>query len=194
MDEIERLMQKGDSLLKALKKKGEQIEKALQNLTEALFELTVVKRENWDEAIGLWKRGLNIRRELEVETVRRFHECCGWNYKNPNLEEVKKMLEEEGEGLLSQQYIDDVWTCRLTPLMTASNGGHDAVVGFLLDAGAEVGAKSETNETTAIHWASGKGNASTVKILIEAGAEVEAKTDGGWTPLQWAVYGCRWMP
>jgi hypothetical protein len=187
MGEIERLMQEGESLIKALEQKGEQIEKGLKTLTDALFELTVVKRANWPEALTLWNRGLDITREYEEDTVKEFHKQCGWrDSKNGNLEEVKRMLEEEGEGLLSQEYKDDVWP-QMPPLTTASIGGLDSIVEFLLAAGADVGAKEEETGRTALHQASGNGRASTVKILLKAGAEVDAKDRWGETPLKHAI-------
>jgi hypothetical protein len=69
-----------------------------------LFELTVVKRQNWDEALGLWKAGVNVTRGYEGDTVRRFHEHCGWGRKEGNLEEVKKLIEEEGVCLFKEEY------------------------------------------------------------------------------------------
>mmetsp|Transcript_144974 Transcript_144974/g.464630 ORF Transcript_144974/g.464630 Transcript_144974/m.464630 type:complete len:100 (+) Transcript_144974:231-530(+) len=55
--------------------------------------------------------------------------------------------------------------------MQASYNGHVEAVKFLVEAGAEVNAKT-TDGATALLWASIQGHVEAVKFLVEAGAKV----------------------
>ena len=61
-----------------------------------------------------------------------------------------------------------------TPLMAASEEGHDEVVRVLLDAGADVNA-SEENGKGALYYASDEGHTSTAQLLLDRGADVSAR-------------------
>jgi hypothetical protein len=171
--------------------KGREVQEALEEMKDFLFEVVIVDHNNWDDVIAMRRRGLDIKLEYKVkeEVVKKFHEHCGWGYGVGNLEEVKKMVKEEGHEILNQPYADDWSNYKNTPLMTASAAGHDAIVSFMIQSGVDLHAKGETNGSAAIHSASGNGRLSTAKILLAAGANPEAKTKEGSTPLRWAIYG-----
>ena len=77
-------------------------------------------------------------------------------------------------------------TTPYTPLMVACTLGSLAAAQRLLEAGAEVGAKTD-HGITALHVASSEGQHNIVELLIAAGADVEAVTDEGRTPLDYAI-------
>ncbi|XP_049963645.1 ankyrin repeat domain-containing protein 6-like [Schistocerca serialis cubense] len=59
----------------------------------------------------------------------------------------------------------------------------------LLAAGANVTARSEYRQTTALHWSAERGDVEVVKRLLAAGAEVDARcTQHQDTPMIWAVW------
>jgi len=61
-----------------------------------------------------------------------------------------------------------------TPLHGAAFKGHTGVVKVLLEAGADVAAKTNNQETPA-HWAAAMGRRSALELLIEYGADLDAK-------------------
>jgi ankyrin repeat protein len=74
-------------------------------------------------------------------------------------------------------------------LHSAAGNGHKAVVQLLLENGANIEARSES-EATALHWAAYGDHDTVVQLLIEKGANVEAKGGRGETALhQVAKYG-----
>jgi ankyrin repeat protein len=86
----------------------------------------------------------------------------------------------------------------VTPLMMASRGAGVGSARLLLDAGAEVNAKSNRptptprgfaslGELTALHTAAAFGNVQLVKLLLERGADIKAKDTRGMTPLMTAA-------
>ena len=75
---------------------------------------------------------------------------------------------------------------RKTALHYAAQGGHVAVVAFLLDHGAQVNRPNVAGET-ALHYAVGLDDPATVTLLLARGADVRAKTEDGSTPLQVAA-------
>jgi ankyrin repeat protein len=74
-----------------------------------------------------------------------------------------------------------------TPLMVGARAGQGAIVGHLLEAGADVDSRTATG-VTALHLAAGSGSAEAVSALLDHGAEVDAK-EVRWaqTPLMWAA-------
>ena len=74
-----------------------------------------------------------------------------------------------------------------TPLLVASRAGRGGVVQTLLEAGADVHARTSTGET-ALHYAAGTGRDDAVRALLAHGAEVDAVEDSkGQTPLMFAA-------
>ena len=75
-----------------------------------------------------------------------------------------------------------------TPLIYAATGGHDAVVIYLLDQGANVNAVS-ANGTTALMMAVREGHASTFDVLLRRGADIHHRNENGVSALDWAKRG-----
>jgi ankyrin repeat protein len=72
-----------------------------------------------------------------------------------------------------------------TPLHCASWKGHVQVVKLLLDAGADINAKSQNDHygDTPLHAASHGNQKDVVKVLIERGADLSSRNKIGRTPL-----------
>ena len=66
-------------------------------------------------------------------------------------------------------------------LFAAARSGDAKIVKLLLDAGANVNARSPAG--SALARAAQQGHAEIVRLLLQAGADVEAKDGSGWTPL-----------
>ena len=74
-----------------------------------------------------------------------------------------------------------------TPLhLAASSNENPAVIGLLLEAGADLEAREVAGETP-LHWAAGSANAVAVEALLAAGANLEARGEEGRTPLHEAA-------
>ena len=71
-------------------------------------------------------------------------------------------------------------------LLSAAFSGDTATVQALLDAGADVNAKSNAG-WTALFYAAESGHTATVQALLDAGADVSAKNNLGWTALMGAA-------
>jgi len=74
-----------------------------------------------------------------------------------------------------------------TPLQCAAELGHAKICQLLVQAGADIHAKSSWFGQTALHLAADCGALECCKYLIEAGADVHAKNDDGSTPLHLAA-------
>ena len=81
-----------------------------------------------------------------------------------------------------------------TPLYSVANecwrGGGGEVVRALVRAGAEVDARSDSKQCTALHMAARRGNVEVAAALVECGADIHAGDKGGDTPLDRAK-NCR---
>jgi uncharacterized protein len=76
--------------------------------------------------------------------------------------------------------IDDVG---FPALSTAAGRGDEKMTKLLVDAGADVNARSATLNDTALASAAQDGNGAIVRILLAAGAHVDDRDGAGWTPL-----------
>ena len=78
----------------------------------------------------------------------------------------------------------------MTPLHWAARGNENpAVIAALVDAGADLKARTEGG-LTPLHWAArGNENPAVIAALLDAGADLKARTEGGLTPLHWAARG-----
>src|SRR6185503_6238971 len=74
-----------------------------------------------------------------------------------------------------------------TMLMTAALSGKPDAVRMLLTRGAKVDTKEPYRGQTALMWAAAEGNTAAIDVLLEAGADVTLKSNGGFTPLLFAV-------
>ncbi len=74
-----------------------------------------------------------------------------------------------------------------TPLMRTARAGLVDAVQALLAHGADVDAREGWRGQTALMWATLEGNTAAAQALIDAGADVHARSDGGFTPLLFAV-------
>jgi hypothetical protein len=68
-------------------------------------------------------------------------------------------------------------------LSIAAGRGDEKMTKLLLDAGANVNARSATLDDTALARAAQNGNGPTIRVLLAAGARVDDKDGSGWTPL-----------
>jgi hypothetical protein len=71
---------------------------------------------------------------------------------------------------------------RAVPLIQAAQWGHAHVVQYLLDQGADMGAKDKEGHT-ALTVASSRGRTAVVRLLLEKGAPADLKFKDGTTPL-----------
>lgn len=105
--------------------------------------------------------------------------------KEGRLNDVKRLLEDEGSALDPRQRDEDGWT----PLHYASQEGHLPVVEYLLEKGCNAGAEASDNRTTPLHLACGKGHVEVASRLLQARAPGELtlrKAKDGNTPLHFA--------
>src|SRR5262245_20618482 len=74
-----------------------------------------------------------------------------------------------------------------TVLMTAARTGRLEAVKLLLAHGADASAREKWRGQTALMWAAGENQTDVVQTLIEAGADPAQRSNGGFTPLLFAV-------
>jgi ankyrin repeat protein len=76
-----------------------------------------------------------------------------------------------------------------TVLMTAARSGNVPAIKALITHGADIRAREQWRGQTALMWAAAENNAAAVRLLIEAGSDVHARSNGGFTPILFAVRG-----
>ena len=74
-----------------------------------------------------------------------------------------------------------------TPLMMAARVGTAEPVKLLLARGASVNSQEKWKGQSALMWAAGEGQTAAIQVLLETGADVGARSNGGFTPLLFAV-------
>jgi ankyrin repeat protein len=74
-----------------------------------------------------------------------------------------------------------------TALMTAARAGKADVIKILYAAGADLNRRESWHGQTAVMWAAAGNHVAAVEILKELGASLAARSDGGFTPLLFAV-------
>ncbi|GAW10696.1 hypothetical protein ANO14919_000310 [Xylariales sp. No.14919] len=135
----------------------------MQHSTMRLFEM---------ERVGVWF-GI-YRQDLETKVVLNNVQDDCLNVLRLvsyfGLEGVGKLLLERGAKVEPEG--EDVQT----PLWCAVNEGHEAVVRLLLENGANVKAKTTSEQWTALHVAATNGHGGVVQLLLENGADIRAMT------------------
>ncbi len=96
------------------------------------------------------------------------------------LEEVKHLLDKD-PGLLNAT--DELGA---TPLIWACARNHTHVARYLVERGADVSVKGNS-QITALHIAALRGNPELLALLLTNGADPEVRTQHGQTVLHWAV-------
>ncbi len=76
-------------------------------------------------------------------------------------------------------------TMKLTPLASALAAGHNQIARTLIEHGANVNAKGDT-DVTPLHTAAARGNIEAATFLLEHGAEINATTTDGKKPITFA--------
>jgi ankyrin repeat protein len=74
-----------------------------------------------------------------------------------------------------------------TVLMTAARSGNVTAINALIAHGADARAREQWRGQTALMWAAAENNAAAVRPLVEAGSDVHARSNGGFTPMLFAV-------
>lgn len=96
------------------------------------------------------------------------------------------MTEKLGELLKTQSPDAELAVTLTTPLQVAAHCGQGEAARMLLDAGADVNARSD-HGLTALHEAASNGHVETARMLLGAGAEVDAAEETQSTPLHLAA-------
>lgn len=76
-------------------------------------------------------------------------------------------------------------TMKLTPLASALAAGHNQIARTLIDHGAHVNAKGDS-DVTPLHTAAARGNIEAATFLLEHGADINATTTDGKKPITYA--------
>ncbi|XP_071454276.1 ankyrin repeat domain-containing protein 49-like [Hetaerina americana] len=103
-----------------------------------------------------------------------------WASEHGNLDLVKKLIQQEGSSLLKERDKDGY-----TPLHRACYNGHEDVVEYLLEKGADI--KAATSDGwQPLHSACNWNFSQCASLLLDHGADINAVTNGGLTPLHLA--------
>ncbi|XP_046388295.1 ankyrin repeat domain-containing protein 49-like [Ischnura elegans] len=103
-----------------------------------------------------------------------------WASEHGNLDLVKKLIQLEGSSLLKERDKDGY-----TPLHRACYNGHEDVVEYLLEKGADLKATTKDGWQP-LHSACNWNFTHCASLLLDHGADVNAVTNGGLTPLHLA--------
>jgi ankyrin repeat protein len=98
----------------------------------------------------------------------------------PDIKEIKRLI-LAGANLEAKD--QNGWIA----LSLAVFRGHTEAVKVLIEAGADLKARSKAGDWTPLHFAAAYDITEAAKLLIEAGADLEAKTPGNQTPLHFAA-------
>ena len=101
--------------------------------------------------------------------------------------ELIELLIESGAAVKREFRDGELINDGITPLISASRSKNPDLIHILLNAGADVNAKSKSGNT-ALMMAARCGCVDVVKLLLEAGADVNAKDDKGGTALMDAAW------
>ncbi len=140
----------------------ERVNKAKKSERIAKLFINAAKSGDLDEVKAILRMG-EIDIDVEYESTTAYVEAIYAGQK-----EVADYLKNRGAE------ID-----RCTPLIWASDSNHIEYVKLLLEYGADVNVKDETEGMTPLHWASLRSNPEILKLLLEHGADVNAKDKDG---------------
>ncbi|KAJ4131383.1 hypothetical protein NW754_007759 [Fusarium falciforme] len=117
--------------------------------------------------------GLNSRKDLKEYKNRT---PLSWAAQDGRTGIVKLLLNDKGVDVNARD--KEGWT----PLLRASEKGHEAVGRLLIDKRADVNARDKEGWTPLL-LASLNGHEAVARLLIDKGADVDASGEEGWTPL-----------
>ncbi|KAI0549769.1 ankyrin repeat-containing domain protein [Xylaria curta] len=100
--------------------------------------------------------------------------------------ESVQVLVSRGANLEVTCFFPNMEDSNFTPLLAASLQGHHSVVRALLEAGANIKARTP-NEKTALHLAVSKSSKLSIKVLLEFNPELDAQDNEGITALGEAI-------
>ncbi|KAG2494023.1 hypothetical protein HYH03_007948 [Edaphochlamys debaryana] len=145
------------------------MEKAAQHARDG--DLAYFESLPEDDLVRLCKRKDEDDRSL-------LHSAAG----SGNLELVQLLVTKGQSGSKVNDQDEEGWT----PLQSAASCGYEAVVGLLLQLGADVDT-ANSGGRTALHYAASKGKAAVVRQLLSAGAQVDVRDTTGSTALHRAA-------
>ncbi len=90
--------------------------------------------------------------------------------------EVETLVDNGAEVNIMTNKNNNPLLSNLSPLYLAVKTEDPDIVGFLLSRGADVDAKNEKDDWTALHMACAKGNIDIIDILLGSGADIHAQT------------------
>lgn len=91
-----------------------------------------------------------------------------------SLETVKLLVEHKAD-------VNEPGGNGKTPLILAAQNGHEDIISYLLERGAEVNGRNAADGTTALMWAANTGRARIVELLLESGGDARLIAKDGWS-------------
>lgn len=136
-------------------------------------------------AIGSLSIGLvEAQKAQRTEAVQDFH----WAVMGAELSKVEVLLRED-PSLVKSLYETFSPLHRVGTWIGVDPANIFPIARLLLEAGADVNARSQYWDTTPLHLAAGQGDLDFIKFLLDHGADINAKDQSGSTPLEKAVRG-----